>query len=730
MGSDNEKENKTLKVIWLDKYVNQGENIEHGDKIKKIKQVEFIPTISIEDAISKVKSIKFFETIMIISRGFYKEFFPKFLQNIIDMYVVPKIIIFTSQGGKEEFKENFGNAIFEKRFNFFGGVVDEFDDVKKFISENLNNQKKFKGIKNENVILSKIKDKIIDFIVQRNKEEEKNQLTFEYIDCKEKLLLPLFYKALIEIPSDENIENYTKFLYTTFSSKKEIHDLIGQIRDIVGIPKELLSKYYARLYTIESDFYKELNKDLRENKNDRFLTFIKILYEGVKLKSLPISTSKKLYRGSKICNDELDKIKNSLKKRTPELPSVIVFSKSFLSFSENIEVAKFFLMPKNENQNLSKVLYTIEKDDKLDYSLYTHSDIQKISVFNEKEVLFFPFSSFEIKDIQEKTDNNEKIYEITLLYLGKYIKETEKDNLDENIPDDSQFKKQLVEVGLIPEVKMIKSKEIIEKYQEYKVEFDSIIDLNNEIEIIYDVKGQNEIRIFGNTFVNNNKDICKIVFGNNEYNLVEHFKIKDYTNENLTELHIKLRYIKNITDISCMFKYCKSLISIIDLYKLNLEEISSTSNMFFECSSLISLSDISIWNTDNIKDMSYMFHKCSSLTSLPDISKWNTKNVNNMANMFSRCKSLSSLPDISKWNTENVTNMESMFSWCESLSILPDISKWNTKNVTNMANLFNGCKSLSSLPDISQWNIDNVTNMSDIFKNCHKDLNIPSKFNK
>ena len=720
MGSDNEKENKTLKVIWLDKYVNKGENIEHGDEIKKIKQIEFIPTISIEDAISKVKSIKFFETIIIISRGFYKEFFPKFLQNIIDMYVVPKIIIFTSQGGKEEFKENFGNAIFEKRFNFYGGVVDEFNDVKNFISENLNNQKKYKEIKNE----------ILDFIVQRNKEEAKNQLTFEYIDCKEKLLLPLFYKALIEIPSDENIENYTKFLYTAFSSEKEVHDLIGQIRDIMSIPKELLSKYYARLYTIESDFYKELNKDLRENRNDRFLTFIKILYEGVKLKSLPISTSKKLYRGSKISNDELDKIKNSLKKRPPELPSVIVFSKSFLSFSEKIEVAKRFLMPKNENQNLSKVLYTIEKDDKLDYSLYTHSDIQKISVFNEKEVLFFPFSSFEIKDIQEKIDNNEKIYEITLLYLGKYIKETEKDNLDENIPDDSQFKKQLVEVGLIPEVKMIKSKEIIEKYQEYKVEFDSIIDLNNEIEIIYDVKGQNEIRIFGNTFVNNNKDICKIVFGNNEYNLVEHFKIKDYTNENLTELHIKLRYIKNITDISCMFKYCKSLISIIDLYKLNLEEISSTSNMFFECSSLISLSDISIWNTDNIKDMSYMFHKCSSLTSLPDISKWNTKNVNNMANMFSRCKSLSSLPDISKWNTENVTNMESMFSWCESLSILPDISKWNTKNVTNMANLFNGCKSLSSLPDISQWNIDNVTNMSDIFKNCHKDLNIPSKFNK
>ena len=59
-------------------------------------------------------------------------------------------------------------------------------------------------------------------------------------------------------------------------------------------------------------------------------------------------------------------------------------------------------------------------------------------------MLFFPFSSFEVKNISEIVDNNEKIYEIKLLYLGKYIKEIKKDlkKKEKTIPD-SEFKKKL-----------------------------------------------------------------------------------------------------------------------------------------------------------------------------------------------------------------------------------------------------------------------------------------------
>ena len=38
-------------------------------------------------------------------------------------------------------------------------------------------------------------------------------------------------------------------------------------------------------------------------------------------------------------------------------------------------------------------------------------------------MLFFPFSSFEIREIKEININNEIIYEIKLFYLGKYLKE-------------------------------------------------------------------------------------------------------------------------------------------------------------------------------------------------------------------------------------------------------------------------------------------------------------------
>ena len=62
-----------------------------------------------------------------------------------------------------------------------------------------------------------------------------------------------------------------------------------------------------------------------------------------------------------------------------------------------------------------------------------------------------------------------------------------------------------------------------------------------------------------------------------------------------------------------------------------------------------------------ITNMSCMFDGCSSLLSLPDFSNWNTSNVTDMSGMFHGCTSLSYLPDISKWNTSNVISMSAMY---------------------------------------------------------------------
>ena len=276
----------------------------------------------------------------------------------------------------------------------------------------------------------------------------------------------------------------------------------------------------------------------------------------------------------------------------------------------------------------------------------------------------------------------------------------------------------------------------------------------NEINIIYKINKYDEhIKIFGETFVKNNKNNCKILFEGNEYELQECFDIRNYKNKE--KLEITLIGINNITDMSFMFSDCTSLLSLPDLPKWNIRNVTNMYKLFGNCSSLISLADISKWNTSLVKDMSLMFYKCSSLKSLPDISEWDIKNVNNIYQMFDectsllslpdiskwnvtnvssigwmfcKCSSLVSLPDISKWNTSNVTNMEGLFEECSSLVSLPDISKWNTKKVTDMSSMFKKCTSLSSLPDISKWDINNVKEMVDMFSECNESLQIPSKF--
>ena len=171
--------------------------------------------------------------------------------------------------------------------------------------------------------------------------------------------------------------------------------------------------------------------------------------------------------------------------------------------------------------------------------------------------------------------------------------------------------------------------------------------INNEINIIYNIKNEDrirgKIRIFGGNFVKNNKNKCILIIDAKEYELMEEFNIN-----HKEKIEIKLIVIHNITDMS---------------------------DMFSGCSSLLYLPDISKWNTNNITDMSYMFNQCSSLSKLPDISKWNTNNVTNMSYMFGGCLSLSILPKISKINTSNVTVMSYIFSECSSLISLLDIYK-------------------------------------------------------
>ena len=56
---------------------------------------------------------------------------------------------------------------------------------------------------------------MINIQIILNRDDE-GQLEFEYIDCKEKLGLPLLYKSLIEVTPNDKYDIFTNYIYNEY----------------------------------------------------------------------------------------------------------------------------------------------------------------------------------------------------------------------------------------------------------------------------------------------------------------------------------------------------------------------------------------------------------------------------------------------------------------------------------------------------------------------------------
>ena len=328
--------------------------------------------------------------------------------------------------------------------------------------------------------------------------------------------------------------------------------------------------------------------------------------------------------------------------------------------------------------------------------------------------------SMEIKGdeiLNNNTDNS--------IYINNFILKKEKEKIDNNID------------------------EIIIRYSKNKSNTRDLIynRLNKLEEIEESISGD---KLFGETFVKNNKYLCKIIIGNKEFELKSY--LKNETDEvKKDKFQIKLKGINKVTNFSCMFCGCISLDELQGFEKINTQNITNFSylfsyckisflpdisnwdtrnviymnHMFYHCFDLQFVPDISKWNTSKLKRIDYMFADCFNLELIEDISKWDTNNLEYMHHIFSGCKSLKSISDISNWKTSKIKSMKQLFFQCEALEFLPDISKWDTSNVIDMSAIFDLCKSLKFLPDISNWNTGKVQSMRKMFSQCESLTYLP-----
>jgi len=116
-------------------------------------------------------------------------------------------------------------------------------------------------------------------------------------------------------------------------------------------------------------------------------------------------------------------------------------------------------------------------------------------------------------------------------------------------------------------------------------------------------------KLFGEIYVNNNKNKCRIIINGEEQEICSYLpNYHKYLDKG--KLILKLIANKNITDMSYMFSGCLSLILLPNISKIYLNNVTNIKGMFSFCSSLIYIDDISRWKTKNIENFSEIFQGC------------------------------------------------------------------------------------------------------------------------
>ncbi len=654
-----------------------------------------------KDSLDFLKKKPFSNFYIIIGDKLYKKFILQFSQNLKDYALLPKIIIFSKD--KEKFiKENQDiNFFFNHPFYNSGGIQNSFEKIKSYIL-------------NDKIELEEI-----------NYEEELC-FSFEYIDSIEKLYLPVYFKSLIKLNSTDNYDKFTKYLYEKYSKESEhMKELINSILPVSKVPLEILCKFYARAYTIQCNFYKNMNNDLIKGKKENYLTYVKVMYEGIKLEAFKFYNSKlPLYRCNRLKKNEIKRMEDYLSEQNEEkmkdLPSIIIFSKAFLSFSKEESQALKFLKKtkKSDNDTVIPTFFILENSESVlenseyednkrlsgskDINSITHIDLdEELSLYQaEKEVLFFPFSCFEIKKIEEGIKKGIKCSIITLNYLTKYeskIKECfEKEKINNSfylLKDDDIFYKEFKQFQIVPqkEMKNLNSQMIIEKFEEYQEE------------IIY-LKENKDKKIFIEPQKENNYIICEYKINEEnvnkkihilncyeEYKKENNYRIENIINDNIYEIDYCEIYLKDnenyiLLDFDYKYEFKKK-----GTYTFKFKFIRPLENLnylFADCHRLISV-DFSNFNSEDINNIEGMFIACEELKTIK-FSNFNTNKVTNMSFLFSGCFNLEDV-DLSNFRTQKVNSMECMFFDCKSIEKL-DLSKFNFQNLEHSSFMFDECK--------------------------------------
>jgi len=269
------KETYNIDLIWFYENINTEYNLESFNKLKTIFTNSYAFQ-SLDDGFEHFYSKKnsnFKIILVIVSGELFGRYTKKIKDDINKIINIPYTFIYTSTNFKltllfpdldEDHIFSYDTRIcVNNSFYNPGGVYDNFNNLLSRIKNIC------KNINNNSIIKPRIKEKL----------NYEGILTFEYLESEEDLLAPAIYKDIItnEEITEEDCKNFHNYIISY--KDKKLNCLIKGLKLFKYIPYEILCKYWARCYTIESDFYKILNNNLMKSKlKPNYKTFIKMLY--------------------------------------------------------------------------------------------------------------------------------------------------------------------------------------------------------------------------------------------------------------------------------------------------------------------------------------------------------------------------------------------------------------------------------------------------------------------
>ena len=330
-----------------------------------------------------------------------------------------------------------------------------------------------------------------------------------------------------------------------------------------------------------------------------------------------------------------------------------------------------------QNLNRSKEILVffeiIKGKEDIDSENATNVEFDKVSFFpDRKEVLFFPYSCFEVlSGIEEKNFNSNKYSHIKLIYLGKYKKSVQKKELsDSKDITPNKFVKNLFFSKIC----------YVEKVEE-------VINKNPQLnQIKKEVLDNYYFKINATYLVNdNNKEKSQQVINYNQEKNLEEIK----------ESYVE-RVIGSETEkfsLNNSFKYTFKNIGNCKIQFVFKKKLSVLSKLFDSCSNLINI-DLSYFPMKYVTDTSNMFNGCEMLENI-DLSNLNTQ-VSITSNMFCGCKSLQYV-NLSNFTKIKIEKCEQMFYDCKSLKQINFTNIKITGDNNNYFNMFPHKKKFESI---------------------------------